>query len=151
MPSINGLGVKTADLNLMMYHQFNLDGFGNAVFATKEFVEKNPRTVAAYVKGLNKSYKEMIVNPKAAMDALKGRDPVVSIPLETERLALYLKTMVLTPIVVQNGLGTVDQKKLEREIAAVLDAFNLKVTMPISAIYTEKFLPSKADRLPPAY
>ncbi len=31
VPSINGLGVKTADLNLMMYHQFNLDGFGTGV------------------------------------------------------------------------------------------------------------------------
>jgi NitT/TauT family transport system substrate-binding protein len=149
VPSINGLGVKTADLNLMMYHQFNLDGFGNAVFATKDFVEKNPRTVTAFVKGLNKSYKEMIVDPAAAMDALKGRDPVVSIPLETQRLSLYLKTMVLTPIVMQNGLGTVDQKKLEREIASVLDAFNIKTPMAVSAIYTEKFLPSKADRMPP--
>jgi len=150
VPSITGLGVKSADVNSMMYGSFNLDGFGNAIFATKEFVEKNPHTVTVFVKGLVKSYKDMVVDPKATMEALKGRDPVVSIPLETERLSMYLKTMILTPYVKQNGIGAVDQKKFEHEIAAVLDAFNLKVSMPVASIYTEKFLPSKADRMPPA-
>lgn len=151
VPSINGLGVKSADLNIMMYHDHNLDGFGNAVFATKDFVEKNPKTVAAFVKGLNKSYKLMISDPKAPIDAILGRDPLVSADLEHQRLQLYLKEMILTPYVKANGLGAVDQTKLEREIASVLDAFDLKAAMPISAIYTDKFLPPKADRMPPPY
>lgn len=151
MPSLNGLGVKTADINVMKYDDYNLDGFGNAVFATREFVEKNPKTVMAFTKGLNKAMKEVISNPKAALEAVKGRDPLINVEIENQRLVLYVKELVLTPNVRQNGLSAVDTKKMERQIASVLDAFNIKSDMSPASIYTEKFLPSKADRMPPSY
>jgi NitT/TauT family transport system substrate-binding protein len=151
VPSLNGLGIKTADLNIMMYDDYNLDGFGNAVFATKEFVEKNPKTVAAFVKGLNKSFKEMIANPKEAIEALKGRDPVVDTTLESQRMTLYLKQLILTPNVKANGLAAIDPKKMERQIASVLDAFNIKANMTVASVYTDKFLPPKAERMPPPF
>ena len=151
VPSLNGLGVKTADLNIMKYDDFNLDGFGNAVFATRDFVEKNPKTVAAFTKGLNKAMKELISDPKAAIAAIKGRDPLVSADLETQRLSLYVKELLLTDNVKKNGLSAVNTKKMEAQIASVLDAFNVKASMPVSSVYTDKFLPSKADRMPPAY
>ncbi len=34
----------------MRYKAFRIDGFGNAVFASSEFIEKNPKTVAAFVQ-----------------------------------------------------------------------------------------------------
>jgi NitT/TauT family transport system substrate-binding protein len=151
VPSLNGLGVKTADLNIIKYDDYNLDGFGNAVFASKEFVEKNPQTIAAFTRGLNKAMKEMISNPKAAIDAIKGRDPLVSGDLESQRLVLYVKELLLTSNVKQNGFSAVDNKKMEAQIASVLDAFNVKTSMPVSAVYTDKFLPPKAERIPPAY
>jgi len=151
VPSLNGLGVKTADLNIMKYDDYNLDGFGNAVFATREFVEKNPHTVAAFTKGLNKAMKDLISDPKAAIAAIKGRDPLVSGDLESQRLALYIKELLLTANVKQNGFSAVDNKKMEAQIASVLDAFNVKAAMPVSSVYTDKFLPPKADRIPPAY
>ena len=151
VPTINALGVKTADLNIMKYDDYNLDGFGNAVFATKEFVEKNPRTVAAFVKGLNKAMKDVISDPKAVITAIKGRDPLVDGEVETQRLALNVKTILLTPNVKANGFSAVDPKKMESQIASVLEAFNIKTNMPVSAVYTDKFLPPKADRMPPPY
>lgn len=54
VPTLNGLGIRTADLNVMKYDDYNLDGFGNAVFATRDFVEKSPKTVMAFVKGPNR-------------------------------------------------------------------------------------------------
>ena len=151
VPSLNGLGVKTADLNIMRYDDYNLDGFGNAVFATKEFVEKNPRTVAAFTKGLNKAMKDLVSDPKAALAAIKGRDPLISSELEGQRLVLYIKELLLTANVKQNGFSAVDPKKMESQIASVLDAFNVKTSMPVASVYTDKFLPPKADRIPPAY
>jgi NitT/TauT family transport system substrate-binding protein len=151
LPTLNGLGVKTADLTVMKYDDFNLDGFGSAVFATRDFVEKNPRTITAFVKGLNRGMKELIANPKSAIDAIKGRDPLVNTELETQRLSLYVKELLLTKNVRDNGLSAVDWKKLERQIASVLDAFNVKAAMTPASIYTDRFLPPKADRMPPAW
>ena len=151
IPSLNGMGVKTADLMVMKYDDYNLDGFGNAIFATREFVEKNPHTVAAFTKGLNKSMKEVISNPKAAIEAIKGRDALINVDLENQRLVLNIKEQLLTPNVKANGFSAVDVKKMERQIASVLDAFNVKASMSVDSIYTDKFLPSKADRMPPPY
>jgi NitT/TauT family transport system substrate-binding protein len=151
VPTLNGLGIKTVDLNVMKYDDYNLDGFGNAVFATRDFVEKNPKTVTAFVKGLNRAMKELISDPKAAIAALKGRDPLVNGDLETERLKLYVKELLLTKNVRENGFSSADTKKMERQIASVIDAFNVKASLPVASLYTEKFLPSKADRMPPPF
>jgi hypothetical protein len=48
---------------------------GNAVFATRDFVEKIPR---------------------AAIAAVKGRDPLVNAELANERLKMYVKELLLT-------------------------------------------------------
>lgn len=151
IPTLNGLGVKTADLSIMKYDDYNLDGFGNAVFASRDFVEKNPKTVAAFVKGLNHAMKDLIAEPKAAINAIKARDPLINSDLETERLKLYVKELLLTPNVKSNGFSAVDIKKLERQITSVMDAFNVKANVTTASIYTDKFLPSKADRMPPIY
>ena len=151
VPTLNGLGVKTADIMIMKYDDFNLDGFGNAVFASREFVEKNPKTVAAFVKGLNRAMKDIVADPKAAIGAIKARDPLINTDLETERLKLYVKELLLTPNVKANGFSAVDTKKLERQITSVMDAFNVKANVTVASMYTDKFLPSKADRMPPPY
>lgn len=151
VPTLNGLGIKTADLNVMKYDDYNLDGFGNAVFATRDFVEKNPRTVMAFVKGLNRAMKEIVADPKAAIAAIKGRDPLVNTELETERLKLYVKELLLTKNVRDNGFSSADLKKMERQIASVVDAFNVKASLPVASLYTEKFLPPKAERMPPSF
>jgi len=151
VPTLNGLGIKTADLTVMRYDDFNLDGFGNAVFATRDFVEKNPRTVTAFVKGLNRAMKDIVSDPKAAIAAIKGRDPLVNTDLETERLKLYVKELLLTRNVRDNGFSSADTKKMERQIASVMDAFNVKANVTVASVYTEKFLPPRADRMPPPY
>ncbi len=151
VPTLNGLGIKTADLTVMRYDDYNLDGFGNAVFATRDFVEKNSRTVTAFVKGLNRAMKDIVADPKAAIAAIKGRDPLVNTDLETERLKLYVKELLLTKNVRDNGFSSADTKKMERQIASVMDAFNVKANVTVASVYTEKFLPPKADRMPPPY
>ena len=151
VPTLNGLGIKTVDLNVIKYDDYNLDGFGNAAFATRDFVEKNPKTVFAFVKGLNRAMKELIADPKAAIAAIKGRDPLINGDLETDRLKLYVKELLLTRNVKDNGFSAVDTKKLERQIASVMDAFNIKANVTVASIYTDKFLPSRADRMPPPF
>jgi NitT/TauT family transport system substrate-binding protein len=151
VPSLNALGVKSSDLNVMRYDAFGFDGFGNAVFASREFVEKNPKTMAAFVRGMNKAMKEMIADPKAAIDALKARDGLINVGVETDRLKLYVKELLLTPNVKANGFSSVNAQKLDTQIAAVLDAFNVKANVTAASLYTDRFLPPKSERIPPAW
>ena len=151
VPSLNALGTKTADIAVMRYDAFGFDGFGNAVFASKDFVEKNPKTVAAFVRGVNKAMKELVADPKAAIEALKMRDGLINVGVETERLKLYVKELLLTPNVKANGFSSVSTKKLDAQIADVMEAFNVKASVTSASLYTDRFLPPKADRIPPAW
>ena len=151
VPSLNAIGVKTADLTVMRYDAFNLDGYGNAVIATREFIDKNPKTVMAFVKGLNRGMKEMVANPKDAIAALKARDPLINTEVENQRMALYIKELLLTKNVRENGFSAVYPPKLLREIDSVAQAFGAKSTVTPASVYTDRFLPAKADRMPPTY
>ena len=151
VPSLNALGVKTADIAVMRYDAFGFDGFGNAVFASKDYALKNPKTVAAFVRGVNKAMKELVADPKAAIDALKLRDGLINTGVETERLKLYVKELLLTPNVKANGFSSVNAKKLETQIADVMEAFNVKASVTSASLYTDRFLPPQADRMPPAW
>lgn len=151
VPTLNALGVKTADITVLRYKDFGMDGFGNAVFGTRDFIEKNPKTVAAFVKGVNQAMKELVAQPAEAIDALKTRDSLVNAAAERARLSLYVTELLLTDNVKANGFSAVDGRKLERQIADVANAFALKAGVTPAAIYTDRFLPPKAERLPPAW
>ncbi len=66
-------------------------------------------------------------------------------------MALYIKELLLTSNVKENGFSSVNQAKLQRSIDSVVEAFGAKTTVTPSSVYTERFLPAKADRIPPAY
>ena len=151
VPTLNALGVKSADLTLLRYKDFGMDGFGNAVFGMRDFVEKNPKTVAAFVKGVNQAMKELVAHPAEAIDALKVRDGLVNAGAERSRLALYVTELLLTDNVKANGFSAVNAKKLERQIADVVGAFSIKSAPAPAGVYTDRFLPPKAERLPPAW
>ena len=71
--------------------------------------------------------------------------------METQCLALQIREVLLTKNVRENGFSAVDSKKLENQIAAVVDAFGVKSGIAVVGVYTEKFLSLKAERMPPAY
>ena len=85
------------------------------------------------------------------MNALKARDPLVNIELENKRMVLAIKEMYLTPNVRANGMSSVEPKKLEKSIASTLDAFNVKGTLRPEQVYSDRFLPPRAERMMPEF
>jgi NitT/TauT family transport system substrate-binding protein len=148
---VEGLGVKRENIVVMKYDDHKLDGYGNVVFAMKEFVEKNPRTITALTKAINRAYRDTVADPRATVNALKGRDPLVNMDLENKRMVLAVKEMYLTPNVKANGMSFVEPKKLEKTIASTLDAFNVKGVLKPEQVYTDRFLPPRAERMMPEF
>ncbi|RZI95350.1 MAG: hypothetical protein EOP39_29710, partial [Rubrivivax sp.] len=148
---VGALGVKPADLSVIRYDANGLDCYGNAVIATRDFAEKNPKTTTAFVKAVNRGMKEMVAQPKAGLEALKLRDPLINMDVEAGRMTLYIKELLLTPNVKDNGFSSVSTARLQKSIDAVVEAFGAKTTATPASLYTERFLPPKAERIPPAY
>jgi len=136
---------------VLRYPDFGVDGMGQAMVASPDFIEKNPNTVRAVVRALNRSVKAMIENPKEAVMSLKSRDPVVDLDAENGRMDLMVNQLILTTHVKKSGLSNPDATRLAKIISSVLEISEVKDPLPVSAVYTDRFLPPVAERMPPAY
>ncbi len=139
-------GVKLDDLVVMRYVDYGMDVYGNGIIVSPEMLN-NPKAVTGFLKATVKAWKEVIADPKLGVAAARKRDPLIDGKLEERRLAMSLETNILTPFVKANGMGDVDPARFERSIKDVAEAFGLPVAPAADKVFTNRFLPPKADRM----
>jgi NitT/TauT family transport system substrate-binding protein len=147
-PAALELGFTLDDLYVIKYSDFGADMYGLALVTTKKFADENPDTVRGVVKALNDGTKDTIASPQKALELLKARDPMMKLDIEKVRLEIALG-LTNTQHVAKNGLSSVTPQKLKRTIDAIVDAYQLPTSPDPATVYTEKFLPPVADRMPP--
>ena len=147
--SLVELGIKQDDVVLMNYNDAGLTLYGTVLWAKADFVEKNPKTVAAVVRAYNQALKDAMANPVEAVATLKARDGLLNLEIECKRLLVALN-LSATPNYIKEGLSSVDSGRLAQSIAEMRRVFDFKDDIPIDSVYTSKFLPAKEDRIPPA-
>jgi NitT/TauT family transport system substrate-binding protein len=108
---------------------------------------KNEKAVKGFIAATIKGWKDVIADNRLGIAAAKKRDPLIDDALETERLQISLNTNVLTPYVKENGMGDVDPARFARSVKLVSDAFDLPAAPPPDKVFTDKYLPPKADRM----
>jgi NitT/TauT family transport system substrate-binding protein len=135
----------------LRYDEFSVSGFGNSVITSPEFLHKNPNTVSAFLRALNRSIKGMIENPGAAVNSLRARDAVVDLGVESRRLDLMVTQLILTPSVVKNGLSSADPTRLAKAIENVVQSLDGKPSLAVGEVYTPDFLPPAEERKAPDY
>ena len=140
-------GAAAEDIVPMLYADFGLDFYGNAVIVGSKFAAEKPNAVKGFNKATIRAWKDVIANPAEAVAIAKGVDSLIDDKLELERLNLALTRNVLTPYVKANGMGDVDKARLGRSIEQVAQAFALATTPKADDIWTDAFLPPKADRM----
>ncbi len=140
-------GVKESDLTVMLYNDFGVELYGNAIIASPKLIAEKPKAVEGFVRAFNKALKETIANPDEAATYVKKQDALVDLALETRRLKMALKEVVVTPEAKANGLGAVTDERMQRSIAETVAAYNLKTVPSGKELFNAAFLPAKAARL----
>jgi len=130
----------------MRYVDFGMDVYGNGIVVSPEMA-KNEKAVKGFVAATLKGWKDVIADKKLGVAAARKKDPLIDEALETERLQISLDTNILTPYVRANGMGDVDPARFARSIALVSDAFGLPTAPAPDKVFTNRFLPPKADRM----
>ena len=148
--SIRELGIKEDEIVTLLYKDYGLDIYGTALWTSLAFAEANPKTVAAMVRAANRGLKDAIADPRASVASLKSRDALLNLDIERERLLLAHRSVTLTPFAIANGLGTVAPARMRATVKAVLDSFGITTKLPLDKVYTDRFLPPQAERMPPA-
>jgi NitT/TauT family transport system substrate-binding protein len=148
VPAMLEMGFRLDDLFVLKYSDFGADMYGLALVVRKRFADDNPQTTRAVVKALNHGTKDTIAAPQQALALLKGHDPLMKLDIEKVRLELALD-LTDTPHAAREGLSSVTPEKLQRTIDAVVAAYGLPTSPEAASIYTDRYLPPLAERMPP--
>ncbi len=146
MLDIQSKGVKKEDIVYMLYKDYGMDFYGNAVIAGGKFIAENPQAVAGFNRAVVKGLKWLVQNPEKSVEIVAGVDPLIDRQLELERLQLALEANILTPYVKENGIGGVDPARLDNSIKQLATALKLTTVPAAADIWTDQFLPPAADR-----
>jgi NitT/TauT family transport system substrate-binding protein len=140
-------GIKRDELVEMTVAATGIRLYGNGLMVSNKLIAENPKAVAALVRALNRSFREMLADPDAAIKALNARDPLTQYKVEMERLNL-LRPAIQTERTRVTGFGYVDKATLERQIEYVGSAVNLKSKPEADTLFNSSFLPPQAERMP---
>ena len=142
MLDLKARGVAFEDLVAMR----SVDVYGNGVVISPEMA-KNEKAVKGFLAATVKGWKDVIADPKLGIAAAKKRDPLIDEKLEMERLEISLQTNILTPYVKANGIGDVDPARFAASVKLVSEALGLPEAPAPDKVFTNKYLPPKADRM----
>jgi NitT/TauT family transport system substrate-binding protein len=146
IPALLDVGIKLEDIHPIRYADFGADLYGLALVTTRQYAEKNPDTVRAFVRAVNKGTIDTIKDPSGALKIMKTRDAMMKDNIEKVRLDIALG-LTYTDWVKKNGLSVVQRERLKRTIDSVVEAYKLPSTPAPEDVYTEKFLPPVAERM----
>jgi len=143
-------GFKAEDISIMYMRDYGLELFGNALLANPTFLRDNPEVVRKFVRASIKGFMDVAANPADAVAAVLKRNPVTTEAAEKMRLAMFMNDNFLTAEVKTHGVGHVDPARLSRSIVQIGESFKFTTTPKIDDLYTDAFLPPKAERMVPA-
>jgi NitT/TauT family transport system substrate-binding protein len=144
--ALNSRGVSDDKLNVMKYSDYGVKMYGNAIFATKKYIDANPKVIAAFLRAFTKGAHDVLANPDQSIDYVKAREPMVDVPQEKHRLRLAIESSIDTPAARAAGMGAADPAEVKRMVTQIVAAYGLKSTPDSTSLYTDRFLPSLADR-----
>jgi NitT/TauT family transport system substrate-binding protein len=141
-------GVKREDITVFKFADFGANHYGHVILASNKLIAENPKAVAAFVRAANKAIIDSIAMPEKAAAAVHAFDPLTDPKADLEKLRTQLR-VIDTRFARERGLGDIDQAELARQVDDVATIFKLKTKPDPRAIFDLRFLPPKAERMPP--
>ncbi len=143
--NLEARGVKAEDIVVLPYPAHGVKLYGNVIIATPKMIKEKPEAVKAFLKAFTKGIKEVMANPDPAIEYVKARDGIINVDLEKRRLRMAIDAVVASPDARAEGFGVVNPGRLALMASQVSDAFNTKTRIDPNAVWTDAFLPSKAE------
>ncbi len=149
--NLEARGVKIEDVVVLPFPAHGVKLYGNVIIATPKMLKENPAAVRAFLSAFLKGAKEVMANPDPAIEYVKARDGIINVDLEKRRLRMAIDAVVASPDARAEGFGMVVPGRLALMASQVSDAFATKTRIDPGAVWTDAYLPPKAELniLPP--
>ena len=143
--NLEARGVAAKDVVVLPYADYGVKLYGNVIIASPKMIKEHPEAVKAFLKAFAKGAKEVIANPAQAIEAVKARDGIVNVALETRRLQLAIDTVINSADARAEGFGQLKAPRLSLMASQVSDAFNTKNRVNPDLVWNGSFLPTAAE------
>lgn len=135
------LGVPEDDISVILMADHGVDLYGNAVIVNTDFAEANPEAVTGFLRAVAEGWKATAADPEAAIAALGSRNPGMDAELELERLTLAMETNVMTPWVMENGMGNIDPDRLASAVEQIKLTYEFQNDPDPALYFSDAWLP----------
>ncbi len=143
--NLKARGMGADQVTVFRFSDLGMKSYGNGLVANAKSMEQAD-SMRAFVKATTRGWIECMADPKAGGAAIKAREPLAMEEIEYERLKLIIDGTMKTPETRANGWGAATTARLQATIDETVAAFSLKSTPTVADFWTDKFLPSAAER-----
>lgn len=143
--NLKARGMGPEQLTVFRFSDYGMKSYGNGLVANAKSME-SADTMKAFVLATTRGWIDCIADPKAGAAAVKAREPLANEELEFERLKLIVDGTMKTADTRAHGWGAATPARLQGTIDETVAAFNLKSAPTLAEFWSDKFLPSAADR-----
>jgi NitT/TauT family transport system substrate-binding protein len=143
--NLEARGVKTEDIVVLPFSSYGVKLYGNVIIASPKLLKENPAAVKAFLSAFLKGAKEVMLKPEDGVGYVKARDGIIDVGLETRRLKMAIDSVVASPDARAEGFGQAVPGRLALMASQVSDAFNTKTRVDASTVWTDAYLPPKAE------
>jgi NitT/TauT family transport system substrate-binding protein len=133
-------------LRFIRYDEYGMDLYSNGIIVSRKFVKEHPEAVKGFLKALNHGIKDAIADPKAAIDSVAAREPLIKPEIERARLDATMAEEMSHPEIARIGLGDVSDERMAKAIDMLVRAKELPRTPGLSEVFDRSFLPPAAER-----
>ncbi len=135
------LGVPEDDISIMLMANHGLELYGNAIIVNTDYAKANPDKIKGFLRAVSKGWMDAIESPEDAVKSMIARNPAADLALETRRLKLAIDGNVLTDYVKQNGMGKIDNSRMDKALLQLAQTYEFLTEPDISTFYTDEYLP----------
>jgi NitT/TauT family transport system substrate-binding protein len=136
------------DFRWIFYSDSGVDLYSNAVMVSQKLAKEKPEAVKGLVRAINRSLKEVMANPDAAIELLAKKEALINKDIEKRRLIYVYKSLIDTPEARALGIGDISDARMAAAAATMAESFELPNVPKPANVFNRAFLPPKAERIP---
>jgi NitT/TauT family transport system substrate-binding protein len=137
------------DFRWLYYADYGADLYSNCIIVSQKLAKEKPEAVKGLVRAINRSIKEVMADPDAAIEVLAKRESLINKDIEKRRLIYVYKTLMDTPEARELGMGDVNEARMSASAATIAESFELPAVPKFTDVFNRAFLPPKAERMQP--
>jgi NitT/TauT family transport system substrate-binding protein len=121
------------------WYQYGVDTYSMSIFASEKTINERPKVLRDFLEASYRGWRDVMDNPKAALEIFKKRVPEIDLSLIEPNMMLGLELMK-TDRYAKNGIGWMDRAKMCRTVELINTYMDVPRKASCDEVFTNAFL-----------